>query len=130
MEEGQLCMEEGTLCMEEGMLRMEEGMLGLEEGTLGLEEETLGQEEEMLGQGGRHHRLRDLTQGHKKRKIATLITIFLLVSGLLDSNQRPRAPQTCALPTALNPELAGAKVHTYCEITKLSLYFFQKFLYF
>ena len=66
----------------------------------------------------------------KKRKIATLITIFLLVSGLLDSNQRPRAPQTCALPTALNPELAGAKVHTYCEITKLSLYFFQKFLYF
>ena len=118
------------LCMEEGMLRMEEGMLGLEEGTLGLEEETLGQEEEMLGQGGRHHGLRDLTQGHKKRKIATLITIFLLVSGLLDSNQRPRAPQTCALPTALNPELAGAKVHTYCEITKLSLYFFQKFLYF
>ena len=66
----------------------------------------------------------------KKRKTATLITIFLLVSGLLDSNQRPRAPQTCALPTALNPELAGAKVHTYCEITKLSLYFFQKFLYF
>ena len=130
MEEGQLCMEEGTLCMEEGMLRMEEGMLGLEEGTLGLEEETLGQEEEMLGQGGRHHGLRDLTQGHKKRKIATLITIFLLVSGLLDSNQRPRAPQTCALPTALNPELAGAQVHTYCEITKLSLYFFQKFLYF
>ena len=109
MEEGQLYMEEGTLCMEEGMLRMEE---------------------EMLEQGGRHHGLRDLTQGHKKRKIATLITIFLLVSGLLDSNQRPRAPQTCALPTALNPELAGAKVHTYCEITKLSLYFFQKFLYF
>ena len=26
-----------------------------------------------------------------------------LKSGLLDSNQRPRAPQTCALPTALNP---------------------------
>ena len=26
-------------------------------------------------------------------------------SGLLDSNQRPRAPQTCALPTALNPDL-------------------------
>lgn len=97
MEEGQLCMEEGTLCMEEGMLRMEEGMLGLEEGTLGLEEETLGQEEEMLGQSGRHHGLRGLTQGHKKRKIATLITIFLLVSGLLDSNQRPRAPQTCTL---------------------------------
>ena len=72
MEEGQLCMEEGTLCMQEGMLRMEAGMLGLEEG-------TLGQEEEMLEQGGRHHRLRDLTQGHKKRKIETLITIFLLV---------------------------------------------------
>ena len=29
-------------------------------------------------------------------------------SGLLDSNQRPRAPQTCALPTALNPE-SGCK---------------------
>ena len=29
---------------------------------------------------------------------------FFLMSGLLDSNQRPRAPQTCALPTALNPE--------------------------
>ena len=28
----------------------------------------------------------------------------LFLSGLLDSNQRPRAPQTCALPTALNPE--------------------------
>ena len=27
-----------------------------------------------------------------------------LWSGLLDSNQRPRAPQTCALPTALNPD--------------------------
>ncbi len=27
----------------------------------------------------------------------------LTESGLLDSNQRPRAPQTCALPTALNP---------------------------
>ena len=90
----------------------------------------LCKDQEMLGQGGRHHGLRGLTQGHKKRKIATLITIFLLVSGLLDSNQRPRAPQTCALPTALNPELADAKVHTYCEITKLSLYFFQKFLYF
>ena len=63
----------------------------------------LGKDQEMLGQGGRNHGLRDLTQGHKKRKIATLITIFLLVSGLLDSNQRPRAPQTCALPTALNP---------------------------
>ena len=56
------------------MLGLEEGMLGLEEGTLGLEEETLGQEEgmlckdqEMLGQGGRHHGLRDLTQGHKKK---------------------------------------------------------------
>ena len=105
-------------------------MLGKEEGMLGKEEGMLCKDQEMLGQGGRHHGVRDLTQGHKKRKIETLITIFLLVSGLLDSNQRPRAPQTCALPTALNPELAGAKVHTYCEITKLSLYFFQKFLYF
>ena len=29
---------------------------------------------------------------------------LFILSGLLDSNQRPRAPQTCALPTALNPE--------------------------
>ena len=29
------------------------------------------------------------------------------MSGLLDSNQRPRAPQTCALPTAPNPELSS-----------------------
>ena len=32
------------------------------------------------------------------------------MSGLLDSNQRPRAPQTCALPTAPNPGLVGAKI--------------------
>lgn len=31
-------------------------------------------------------------------------TASLIESGLLDSNQRPRAPQTCALPTALNPD--------------------------
>ena len=33
----------------------------------------------------------------------------LFLSGLLDSNQRPRAPQTCALPTALNPERFAVK---------------------
>ena len=43
----------------------------------------------------------------KKQKSNILIINMLdfLLSGLLDSNQRPRAPQTCALPTALNPEL-------------------------
>ena len=34
---------------------------------------------------------------------------FSAKSGLLDSNQRPRAPQTCALPTALNPEQSFCK---------------------
>ena len=60
---------------------------------------------------------------------------FFLLSGLLDSNQRPRAPQTCALPTALNPDPismlstdsssnAGAKLHTFCEIAKFLTNFF------
>ena len=46
-----------------------------------------------------------------KRLIINLLLVIL--SGLLDSNQRPRAPQTCALPTALNPDLcfkASAKI--------------------
>ena len=97
MEEGQLCMEEGTLCMEEGMLRMEEGMLGLEEGTLGLEKETLGQEEEMLGQGGRHHGLRDLTQGHKKKKDCDShhnLPSRVGITGLEPATSRP--PDVCA----------------------------------
>ena len=34
---------------------------------------------------------------------------FSAKSGLLDSNQRPRAPQTCALPTALNPVVSWCK---------------------
>ncbi len=60
---------------------------------------------------------------------------FFLMSGLLDSNQRPRAPQTCALPTALSPEHysltptllsnAGAKVHRNFEMNKFSTYFFR-----
>ena len=33
-------------------------------------------------------------------------------SGLLDSNQRPRAPQTCALPTALNPDPCVLRVQS------------------
>ena len=40
------------------------------------------------------------------------------MSGLLDSNQRPRAPQTCALPTAPNPELASAKIDKRDDTTK------------
>ena len=52
---------------------------------------------------------------------------FLFMSGLLDSNQRPRAPQTCTLPTELNPDLRAktslssfrtAKVLLFFEITK------------
>ena len=38
-----------------------------------------------------------------RRKGLTINPLSLNKSGLLDSNQRPRAPQTCALPTALNP---------------------------
>ena len=60
---------------------------------------------------------------NKKRK--KLDSNFLRsMSGLLDSNQRPHAPQTRALPTALNPvaciafSFAGAKVHTICERSK------------
>ncbi len=53
----------------------------------------------------------------------------LFWSGLLDSNQRPRAPQTCALPTALNPDplhFAGAKLHTSVDISKFLGNFFIK----
>ncbi len=64
-----------------------------------------------------------------------------LLSGLLDSNQRPRAPQTCALPTALNPDPfllstdlllsnAGAKVHSFCEIAKFFRNFFANTEYY
>ena len=47
-----------------------------------------------------------LRQHEKKKKKSKLLTTSGLdfLSGLLDSNQRPRAPQTCALPTALNPD--------------------------
>ena len=37
------------------------------------------------------------------------LSASFVLSGLLDSNQRPRAPQTCALPTALNPDLRVQK---------------------
>ena len=40
----------------------------------------------------------------KKSKLLINSGLDFLQSGLLDSNQRPRAPQTCALPTALNPD--------------------------
>ena len=66
-----------------------------------------------------------------------MILSFFFQSGLLDSNQRPRAPQTCVLPTALNPDPfyclaltfpsnAGAKVHRIYELTK----FYADFLLF
>ena len=45
------------------------------------------------------------TQISTKKRKGLIINPFLsFLSGLLDSNQRPRAPQTCALPTAPNPE--------------------------
>ena len=80
--------------------------------------------------------------GRKRKGAEThLFSTPSLLSGLLDSNQRPRAPQTCALPTALNPEHfclaptsilsnAGAKVHTFSESAKFSgnfLFFFLNF---
>ena len=40
----------------------------------------------------------------KGRNRLNLRRLRSLLSGLLDSNQRPRAPQTCALPTALSPD--------------------------
>ena len=48
-------------------------------------------------------------------------------SGLLDSNQRPRAPQTCALPTAPNPEtcLVGAKILQSFGMSKLIMSFYE-----
>ena len=65
-----------------------------------------------------------------KRLIST--AYFRLKSGLLDSNQRPRAPQTCALPTAPNPEHCGCKgkdyfstVQTFCLLFCKKKYFKQ-----
>ena len=43
-------------------------------------------------------------QRKKKPKQLKITAWVFFWSGLLDSNQRPRAPQTCALPTALNPD--------------------------
>ena len=51
------------------------------------------------------HRTLAFRAGRKKETQAVKTTAWVfLLSGLLDSNQRPRAPQTCALPTALNPD--------------------------
>ena len=62
----------------------------------------------------------------KEIQTADVSGLDFLWSGLLDSNQRPRAPQTCALPTALNPDpcirgvphFAGAKVVRFAETAK------------
>ena len=40
----------------------------------------------------------------KEKEVTESSATSFLMSGLLDSNQRPRAPQTWALPTALNPD--------------------------
>ena len=71
----------------------------------------------------------------KEKEVTESSATSFLMSGLLDSNQRPRAPQTCALPTALNPEHfllgtdhAGAKVHTFSESSKFSSNFLIFFL--
>ena len=45
-----------------------------------------------------------------------------LLSGLLDSNQRPRAPQTCALPTALNPD-PFSRVQGWCKPNAENLFY-------
>ena len=62
------------------------------------------------------------TQISTKKRKGLMINPFLsFLSGLLDSNQRPRAPQTCALPTAPNPEQclkASAKVENKWGKTK------------
>ena len=42
-------------------------------------------------------------KGNSTKKAASKNAAALGLSGLLDSNQRPHAPQTRALPTALNP---------------------------
>ena len=42
-------------------------------------------------------------KGNSTKKAASKNAAALGSSGLLDSNQRPHAPQTRALPTALNP---------------------------
>ena len=47
---------------------------------------------------GRH------VSANTQRAVRTFVLTALLRSGLLDSNQRTRAPQTCALPTALSPD--------------------------
>ncbi len=46
--------------------------------------------------------------GYKQKELSFLDDNSFL-SGLLDSNQRPRAPQTCALPTAPNPDSFSSK---------------------
>ncbi len=57
---------------------------------------------------------------------------FTFWSGLLDSNQRPRAPQTCALPTALNPDPClncGCKGKQFFGNDKIFRLFFSKMLH-
>ena len=51
---------------------------------------------------------RDLETGQASSAGGWHLSILTFLSGLLDSNQRPRAPQTCALPTALNPDPMNA----------------------
>ena len=47
--------------------------------------------------------------------------MLTMVSGGLDSNQRPRAPQTCTLTgLSYTPNFAGAKVHLIFEYTNYS----------
>ena len=61
-----------------------------------------------------------------------IYVIYKILSGLQDSNLRPHAPQTRALPTALNPEKqhslhevihkVSANLITYYEKNKYLLY--------
>ncbi len=66
-----------------------------------------------------------------KEKVAREIKLscHFIRSGLLDSNQRPRAPQTCALPTALNPvpfcECKGTVIISFHQIIAQLFYSFD-----
>ena len=67
-----------------------------------------------------------LVSYHKKSRL--LIQSAHNLSGWPDSNWRPRAPQTCALPTALHPvvRFRSAKLMYLGEMAKLIALFFSK----
>ena len=62
----------------------------------------------------------NLPQEQKKASTIIRLSMLSIESGRLDSNQRPRAPQTCTL-TGLSyaPNFAGAKVHLIFDFPKI-----------